>query len=481
MPAFADPTPVQSASPRRRSSLPLAVEVEEWSTHNDGRKPGQAPGGSRRVRFPYLCSVHTPRTLLLSANYLPEATGTAPYVAALASGLRSRQHDVHVLTTHPHYPNWRVATGYGQWVKRGRVGGVNVTRLRHYVPRRPTPVLRALSEMSFGLRLVGARWGRPTAIVAVSPAMISVALARARSLVTHRRTPFVAWVQDLYGVGLDETGQGRLRGAQLVTALEGWLFRSSSVVVVIHDRFADRIHDNFRVPRERIMVVPNWTHLQPFPAPDIRRVRREYGWADDEVIVLHGGNMGIKQGLHHVIDAARLARTRGDSVRFVLVGSGSQRDELGHLAEAEPANIQFIVPLDERSFTDILQAADVLLVHELPGVGEMAVPSKLTSYFAAGRPVLAATDPTGAAATEIMRAAAGVVVPAGDPAALVDGAIAIVADPDRSAQFGANGRHYRETVLDEATAVDRFDSLLRDLTGADRPGPIDHIPDGKPS
>ena len=55
---------------------------------------------------------------------------------------------------------------YGQWSRSEQIDGVHVTRLRHYVPTQPSPLPRALSEASFGVRQSLARWGRPAAIVA---------------------------------------------------------------------------------------------------------------------------------------------------------------------------------------------------------------------------------------------------------------------------------------------------------------------------
>lgn len=130
----------------------------------------------------------------------------------------------------------------------------------------------------------------------------------------------------------------------------------------------------------------------------------------------------------------------------------------------EPTTTQLLPPLDPAAFADILQAADVLLVNELPGVSEMAVPSKLTSYFASGRPVLAATDEVGTTSQEVLAAQAGLVVPAGDPASILQGAKQLAADPEEAARLGTNGRRYKETVLKESFAIGRFDSLLADLT-----------------
>jgi len=57
------------------------------------------------------------KVLVLGLNYPPEHTGIAPYTAGMARGL-SRDHDVQVVTAHPHYLNLedfrrlrRLATG----------------------------------------------------------------------------------------------------------------------------------------------------------------------------------------------------------------------------------------------------------------------------------------------------------------------------------------------------------------------------------
>lgn len=386
----------------------------------------------------------------------------------MAAGLARSGRDVRAIVAHPHYPDWKIAPGYGQWSKREKIDGVAVHRVLHFVPRRPSLVPRALAEVSCGLRQASTRWGRPSAVIAVSPALLSTAIVRLRAYVTHRRTPFVVWVQDLYGLGVVETGQGGGIAARALRAIEAWLLRSAATVVVIHDRFADRVHEDFGIDRERIAVVRNWTHLPPMPTVDVAAVRRSYGWDDDEVVVVHSGNMGVKQGLHHVVDAGRLAHASGERVRFVLVGNGAQRDELERRVAEQPTTTELLPPLDDRMFAEVLQSADILLVNELPGVAEMAVPSKLTSYFAAGRPVLAATDATGITAQEVLAADAGMAVPSGDPQALLSGAKRLAGDRNECERLGRNGKRYKETVLEETFAINRFDSLLSGLSAPDK-------------
>ncbi|HIF24138.1 MAG TPA: glycosyltransferase WbuB, partial [Gemmatimonadetes bacterium] len=399
----------------------------------------------------------TEAVTIVGLNYPPEPTGISPYTGAMARGLSQRAYRVRVLTAHPHYPEWQIRAGYGQWTRNEVHDGVQVRRLRHYVPQRPSPVRRFLSEVSFGVRSVFTRWNGPHVVVAVSPALFASALAAFRVKTFHRRTPLVVWVQDLYWLGLSETDQGRGRARAIIKATERWLLRMADCVVVIHDRFAQRVVEDFGLDADRVLVVRNWTHLRPVPDIDRPATRAKFGWGE-ETVVLHAGNMGIKQGLDNVLDAARIAAEKSSHIRFVLLGNGVEKPRLAD-AGANIPTLQFIDSLSDDDFAAALRAADILLVNEKAGVSEMAVPSKLTSYFSTGRPVLAATDVGGITADEVRASKGGIVVRAGDPEQLLDAAIALGGDTDLSARLGANGLTYRKTVLDETFAIDQFASL----------------------
>jgi glycosyltransferase involved in cell wall biosynthesis len=405
------------------------------------------------------------RVMVLGLNYPPEPTGISPYTGSMARGLARRGFSTRVITTHPHYPDWKVKPGYGEWSRSEHLDGVDVRRVRHYIPATPKGLKRVASEASFGCRIGLSRWDDVDAIVAVSPALISSSIAAFRAKITHRNVPLIVWVQDLYTIGLSETGQGGGAVLKAMSMIEGWLLRRADKVVVIHERFVAHV-ERFGVPRRRIEVIRNWTHLKPAPVVDVPAARARFGWEPGTTIVLHAGNMGVKQGLDNVLAAARLAVEQNTPVKFVLLGDGSERRHL-EASAAGLASVQFMEPLDDHDFPAALASADCLLVNERPGVSEMAVPSKLTSYFSAGRPVVAATDVTGITAEEVRTADAGVVIPSGDPYALLNAAIGIAADPEGSRRLGANGRFYRNTVLDEDSAIDRFTEMLTRLIDRD--------------
>ena len=123
--------------------------------------------------------------------------------------------------------------------------------------------------------------------------------------------------------------------------------------------------------------------------------RSAHRWRDDEVVILHAGNMGYKQGLENVIAAAELAsRTPEQGAVRPARGRQPARDARKRPVRACRA-LEFLPPVADEEFSAALGAADVLLVNERPGVAQMAVPSKLTSYFSSGKPILAATDAAG--------------------------------------------------------------------------------------
>jgi colanic acid biosynthesis glycosyl transferase WcaI len=402
------------------------------------------------------------RITILGLNYAPEPTGNAPYTSSLAEGLAAAGHTVHVVTGYPHYPEWKLKAGYSGWARNELINGIHVQRLRHHIPSTPSPLSRLHMELSFGLRLLFARWHSPDVVLVVSPALFSSALAMLRARMWPNRPAIGIWIQDLYSRGIVETGTGGGRLGNISTAVESLILRSADGVVAIHDRFKKHMVDSLAVPSNRVKVIRNWTHLPLTPPSNRDEVRRRLGWAPGQTVVLHAGNMGKKQGLENVVSAALLAQEQNSHVRFVLMGDGNQRRHLERMATGA-RDLQFLQPLPGLEFMEALAAADVLLVNELPGVRDMAVPSKLTSYFNAGVPVIAATDVGSVTAFEVEISKGGLRVNAGDPQALLDAAELLGQDTDAAKAMGSHGLEFRHETLSEAAAIGHYDEFITSL------------------
>lgn len=402
--------------------------------------------------------------LIAGLNFAPEPSGNAPYTTRLASQLRALGRDVQVITGYPHYPEWKPYEGYVGWSRKEILNGVQVRRLAHYIPRRPRALPRLLMEVSFGVRVAFTSWGSPSVLVLVSPALLATGLAVLRARVLRQKAPVVVWVQDIYSLGLAETGGAGEIVTAVMKRIERAIFGAADGLVVIHERFRDRLSDELGVDPAKISVIRNWTHLEPYALENRQQSRASFGWGPEDVIVLHAGNMGVKQGLGNVINAARIAERTGSHVRFVLLGDGNQRALLEDMAQGL-SNVQFINPLPGDRFQEALACADLLLVNELAGVREMSVPSKLTSYFSSGVPVIAATDEDSISAQELRVADAGIRVEPGEPKMLVAAAENLTSDVERCERYAANGLSFMVSTLSEAAAVAQYDRYLVHLAG----------------
>ncbi|MEU9480430.1 glycosyltransferase [Streptomyces sp. NPDC048191] len=404
------------------------------------------------------------RVLLVSVNYAPETTGIAPYSTGIAEHLTACGAEVDVLAGMPHYPGWRVYDDYrGQWRTVEHRGGVRVHRRRGYVPSRQTALRRAAYEACFVAHgSVGPPAGRPDLVLTQMPALASGVIG-GRTARRHG-APHVVVVQDLMGAAAAQSGiRGGGRVASLAAGVEARILNSAALVGVVHESFVDRV-TAAGVPRSRVRVVPNWTHVRP-PSGDRRTVRARLGWQDEEYVVLHSGNMGLKQGLEVLLDTARLSGRDSPRIRVVLMGDGNRRSHLARLAQELP-NVDLLPPVSEAAFPDVLAAADVLAVTQRASVLDMSLPSKLTSYFMSGRPVVASVATTGGTANEVRRSGAGVVVRPEDPEALYGAVKALIRDPARSATLGARGPAYVRARLSAQAGLGRISAMLSEALAA---------------
>jgi colanic acid biosynthesis glycosyl transferase WcaI len=395
--------------------------------------------------------------LIISINYWPEVSGIGPYSTGLAEHLAGAGHVVTVLTGMPHYPAWRVDETYRARAMTEWQHGVRIERRRHYVPGRQSALRRAAYEATFfAAALPYSVTRRPDVILGVVPSLSGGVLARVAA--RRARAGYAVILQDLMGSAAEQSGiEGGKTAAAGAKRVERWVVAGATVVAVVSESFVPYLTE-IGVPRDRIEVLRNWSHLDEATS-ERQETRKRLGWGADDWIVLHAGNMGLKQGLEQAVEAARLAEDRHLPVRFVLMGDGSQREALQKLANGT-ARVSFQPFVDGAELPNVLAAADALLISERDSVVDMSLPSKLTAYFAAGRPVVAAVHPDGATARELERAGAGLVSPAGQPAALLDSMMELRRDPDEAQRMGAKGMAYAKTQLGRLETLRRADDIV---------------------
>lgn len=389
--------------------------------------------------------------LFVGINYWPELSGISPYTTGLAEHLVDCGHRVTVVTGFPHYPSWSVDPAYrGELRRTETIAGVEVIRRLHYVPSHQSVAGRGLYEATFFAHGLLSRPDRPNVVIAVTPSLSGGALARIFAARWH--VPYGVIVQDLMGRAARQSGMtagGWVAGS--VSRFEGWVLRRARAVGVVSPAFVPYLR-SLGVRPSRIVDLPNW-NVRPAVGANVAETRERLGWRGRHV-VLHAGNMGLKQDLEQVLEAARLSATSEPLIRFVLLGDGNQRAHLQRAA-AGLTNVQFLPSQPDADYAAALAAADVLLICQRASVADMSLPSKLTSYCAAGRPIIAAVRNDGATYREIRRTGAAIAVPAGDPEALLGAITGLRDDPEQAARLGAAGASYAATALSSSEGLER--------------------------
>ena len=398
---------------------------------------------------------------VVGMSYAPEPTGIGPYTAGMAEMLVGHGALVEAVTGVPHYPSWDLRPE-DRWVLRRReeLNGVEVRRVRHHVPARQSALRRLLWEGTF---LANAALVRPTrrpdVVLGVSPSLSGLVVAR-RAARRHG-APWAAVVQDLVGLAARQSGL-RTGGpvAEAAARIEGGALLSADLVAVVSDTFRRQL-SAYGVSDDRVRLLPNWSHIAA-PSRSRDDVRRQLGWPRGTFVVLHSGNMGLKQDLGNVVEAGRLLSGVPD-VLLVVMGDGNQRSALEEAAVGVD-RVRLLPPVPDDLYPDVLKAADLLLINERPTVGDMSLPSKLTSYLSVGQPVLAAVSADGACARESARTGGAVLrVDPGSPAALAQAVLDLRARAAELPGMGRAGRAYAQRALGHETAAANVLALVSEL------------------
>jgi glycosyltransferase involved in cell wall biosynthesis len=351
------------------------------------------------------------KILVISHYFWPESFRMNQVVEDLvAAGA-----EVTVLAGHPNYPDGRAYMGYVPWrtALERHPAGYDIVRVPVVTRGGASAVRLALNYLSFAVAgVILGPWllrGRRFDVQFVYCTTPAIQGYIALWLKRLKRVPVVLWVQDIWPEALSATGY--VRSPLLLSAVGtvvSAMYRRSDLILGQSRSFVRMIRQ--RASGAAVEHFPNPGEHEPAdgePAPTL----------PDGFNVVFGGNIGRAQAMETVLAAAELLSDDPD-VRFVLFGSGSMVGWLEETARARGlTNLVLAGRLPPAAMPAVYRQASALLLPltDDPAVAQ-TVPSKLQSYFGAGRPVIAAVN--GEAAEIVIEAGAGLVCSAEDPAAL---------------------------------------------------------------
>lgn len=410
------------------------------------------------------------RILIHGINFSPELTATGKYTGEMAAWLAGRGHELRAVTAPPYYPDWRIGSGYsGRRYRRERrsigEGSLSVWRCPLWVPEVQSGAKRLLHLASFALSsapvmLAQAAW-RPQLVVGVAPTLFSALTA----LATARLAGAPAWlhIQDFEVDAAFDLGMLRSPSARRAfLGAERALLRRFNRVSTISERMLDRLAAK-GVPEARRVLFPNWADIESVrPLERCSSFRAELGLADDRLVVLYAGNLGEKQGLEILVEAAKRTQYHRRIV-WVIAGSGGAKKRLEAMAAGLP-NLRWLPLQPLERLNELLNLADIHVLPQRADAADLVMPSKLTGMLASGRPVVATAAPQ----TQVGRVVPGrgVCVAPGDAEALAAAVIELADDPARRQELGLHARAYAEAYLGYDAIMTDFEREARALVAA---------------
>lgn len=405
------------------------------------------------------------RVLLITDAFPPEVRSSSHLMYELAEDLHKRGHGVAVVTCQPRYnlaaplpPPARV------WRQQEELSGLEVTRVK-------TPAIHNVSHWRRGLgQLVlplafywAARPLTPPDVIFTYSPPLTLGLT-SHWLAQRWRIPFVLNVQDLFPQNAIDLGA--LRNPFLIAffrRLERFLYRQAAAISLHSQGNATWVR-RLGIESSKLHVIPNWVDIERHrPEADTANnpFRARMGLAG-RFVVLFAGVMGHAQDMETIVAAA--ARLVDEPrVLFLLVGDGSERAAIEQrVREGRLTNVRLLPFVPREDYPALVAACDVGLVTLKKTMKTPVVPSKLPTYMASGRPVIASVNQESDTRAIVRQADCGLLVPPGDPEALATAICRLVDNRAWARALGSNGRAFAVEHFARAACVSKYETLLAD-------------------
>ncbi len=195
--------------------------------------------------------------------------------------------------------------------------------------------------------------------------------------------PVVTHIQDLYPESL--LGKMGLAGKMvrpLLVAFDKLNMKLSTHIIAISPQMKATLVKTRSYPRENVIMVRNWQDYTLF-----KDVKSEF---PERFTIMFVGSISPSANVPLLIRSFVRADIPGS--RFIIAGSGSQKDECMALAASYPhAEIEFMEITSEKT-PELQSKASVLVFGLKKNVALTATPSKLVAYMYSAKPVIGSAD-----------------------------------------------------------------------------------------
>ncbi len=402
------------------------------------------------------------RILILTQYYPPETGAPQNRLSDLAVRLKNMGADVSILTAMPNYPSMKV---YREYVRklyfREKMDGVTIHRAWIFASTKRNVLFRLLNYFSFvfSSMLIGLFYiKRQDYIICESPPLFLGISAYFLKLI--KRSKLIFNVSDLWPESAEKLGIVKSRTLLRISYwLEKFIYKRSylisgqtqGIVSNIKHRFPDKTVYWFRNgidPEyyDPMIIESDW--------------RYESGFKSADFVLLYAGIIGYAQGLDVILKAAKQLVDQ-DNIKFVLLGSGPEKERLKNIAEVESlSNVYFLDAVSRNKMPEIISCIDASIIPlKRLDLFQGAIPSKIFEVLAMNKPIILGVEGE-AKELFIDDGKCGLAFEPENHEELKQSILKLYSDNTLVRQLGENGRKYVLENFDRKKIASDFLSLL---------------------
>jgi glycosyltransferase involved in cell wall biosynthesis len=331
------------------------------------------------------------KILIITQYYYPENF----IINDIVKNFKHEGYDVEVLTAIPNYPSGNFFSGYNLFNKHKEIINDVVIHRSRILPRfngnKISLIFNYISFVFFGILKLFFIKGQFDKIFIYAPSPITVGLVGIFASKKFNAKSFL-WVQDLWPESVSAGGNINNKFIlHLLDIMTKMIYKHTDYILVQSESFVDYII-NQGVKKEKIKYLPNY-------AVDIYSDKKQtendpLGLFSDFTITF-AGNIGKSQNLEILIEAAKQLKLKSEQLKFLIIGSGRNMDNLLNKVSENELSDYFIFlgrknPELMPSYFYKSNALFISLKKSL--IFSLTIPSKLQSYMAFGKPIIGSID-----------------------------------------------------------------------------------------
>ncbi|MFQ5896201.1 MAG: glycosyltransferase family 4 protein [Nitrospinota bacterium] len=286
-------------------------------------------------------------------------------------------------------------------------------------------------------------------------------IRREKVQVLHTHSSRDSWLAGLVGRALRVPAIVRTRHVSIPVRGHplNWVYRLPHRVTTTAERIRTHLIEGVGCRPDRVRVIPTGVDLEGFgDGLSGEPFRREWGLGPGTLAVGIVANLRGSKGHSHFVEAAALLSRKRKDVRFFIVGDGPRREPIrAHIERAGMGELIRMTGYRE-DIPQVMAGLDLLVVASTRTEG---IPQAALQALAMGVPVVGTE--VGGVPEAIAPSGGGLVVPAGDAAALARAMELLLSDPGRRRAMGERGRAYVREHFGLERMVEETERLYREV------------------